>query len=340
MSSLRHFITTAAILAAVTGWATGTDSVARFDFMPEISGALRARYEIQTHNGMNKFSLRNARVKLAGKIMPIIDYYLQADLCNNGKMVFLDGWGRFRLPFGLDVKAGQFRVPFGVDPHRGPGNYIFANRSFIGRDICNLRLAGLSLTYTIPHTGLKLETGVFNTTSISDYNTWTHDKTFAVKATLSAGDFNISGGYLTQKPDDVRLNMADAGITFTRGRWLAEAEYMLKHYDGDSFKNCHAYNAFVNYTMPLRKCLFNAISVQARADGSTAHSTGISHDDGLLHADFPYRNRVTIGTTASYIYKHLRCDIRLNYENYFYHSDYTVTDDRNDRVVAELVIVF
>ncbi|MCM1033671.1 MAG: OprO/OprP family phosphate-selective porin [Odoribacter sp.] len=319
-----------------------TDSITPLNYIPQIGGVLRARWEMLTNGGdaANKFALRNARVNMRGKIARPIDYYVQVDLCNNGKMQFLDGWARFSMFETLRIKAGQFRIPFGVDPFRGPGNYIFSNRSFIGRYIDNYRAVGLSVSYTLPAIPLLAEIGVFNPTPITDHVTWTTHKSFAAKLTYDCGYFDIATGFQTIEPSLTRINMADFAITFNSGRWLAEAEYMYLHYTGDSFDNVHAYNIYASYEMPVRLSVFRTLSVQARADGSTPYSTGAFNDEGILCANYPARNRITVGGTLTYNYKRLRCDIRLNYEKYLYHSGQNRSGFEDDKIGAELVVAF
>lgn len=330
----------ASILSLTAAFAAFAGESDKVDYIPKIGGAIRARWEIETADGYNRFALRNARVKLRGNIARPVQYYLQADLCNQGKMQFLDGWVRLNAFTGFNVQAGQFRIPFGVDPFRGPGSYVFANRSFIGRDIDNIRAVGVKASYIIPGTGLTVEGGVFSPGTITDHSKWTRQKAFASKAVWNVGDFSIATGFQSIIPDSIRINMADAAITFRHGRVTAEAEYMYKHYTGDAFSPCHAYNVWADYAIPLHKGLFNRLSFQGRIDGSTAHSSGIRDADGHLKADQPYRNRFTVGSTIAYIKAPMKCELQLNYEKYLYHSDYDAPRGRGDKIVAELIVTF
>ena len=78
-----------------------------FSYVPEIHGALRTRYEMDLDGDGSRFQVRNARVSLAGKIAPTIDYFAQTDLCDRGKMKILDAWGRIGIVRGLAFQAGQ-----------------------------------------------------------------------------------------------------------------------------------------------------------------------------------------------------------------------------------------
>lgn len=322
--------------------AENNDSVKKekIPYLPKVGGVLRARWEMETDGGLNRFELRNARVNLSGRIGEPIDYYLQADFCDEGKIKFLDGWVRLRPFKGLFVQAGQFRMPFGVDPFRGPATYLFANRSFIGRYICNVRAVGVKAGYSIPWLPLAVEAGVFNPTSITDHTVWTHQKSYAAKAVLTAGDFSIATGVQSLVPDSVRINLADVAVTYHNGGWLAEAEYMYKHYTGSAHPACHSVNAVVDYGRAVRAGIFNWWSVQGRFDMQTAHSSGARGDDGRLYATQPSRRRITVGSTLSYILPAIHCDLRVNYEKYFYNHGEIIPAGADDKLVAEIVLKF
>jgi len=335
---LRIIATLISILSIVA--ASATESADEVSYVPKAGGVMRARWEIETADGYNRFAVMNARVYLKGNIAKPISYFVHTDLCDQGKIKFLDAWIRFDAFSGFVFQAGQFRIPFGVDPFRGPGSYIFVNRSFIGRDLDNIRAVGVKAGYEIPGTPLSVEAGVFSPGVITDHSKWTNQKTFASKAVCNLGMFSIAAGYQSIVPDSVRINMADAAVTFRYGRISAEAEYMYKHYTNGSFKPCHAYNAWVDYSLPLNKVLFNRLSFQGRVDGSTVHSSGMRNADGILVADQPYRNRITLGSSLAYVQKPIKCELKLNYEKYFYHSGYIIPQGRGDKIVAELVVKF
>ncbi len=319
-----------------------TDSVAarEVNYMPEFGAAIRARWEMETDGGLNRFMLRNARVSVAGHIAAPVDYFLQADLCDCGKMKFLDGWVRLAISGGFRFQAGQFRMPFGVDICRGPGNYLFANRSFIGRDMCNFRAVGFKASCEVPGTPLTVEAGVFNPGTISDHTPWTHEKAYAGRAVLALGDFRLSGGVMSVIPDSVRINMLDAAVAYDNQRWHAEAEYLYEHYTGGNHRPCHGAVAFVDYTMPVRAGVFNQCSFQGRFDVMTDHSDGTRDGSGALATDDPARRRVTVGATLTRVVSSHHFDFRVNYEKYFYNSGVTPPAGRGDKIVAELVLKF
>ncbi len=316
---------------------------AKVNYIPQIHGALRTRYEMDIDAKSSRFQVRNARVTLAGQVAPSIDYFVQTDLCDRGKMKILDAWGRIGITRGLAFQAGQFRLPFGTDCFRGPANYVFANRSFIGKQMCNVRGVGAKLAYTLPLAqgqSLSLEGGAFNPTAMADHEVWVKELSYAAKVAYSIDNVKIATGMQSITPDSVRTNLWGASVTWTPGRWTLEGEYMHKHYTRKAHRAAQGWVVWADYALPVKAGVFNRASFQARWDGMTPHSDARRDSDGLLSTTHQARNRITAGATLTYAYKAVRCDIRLDYEKYFYHSGATVAAGDGDKICAEMVIRF
>lgn len=325
---------------SVASSASSEERVDDFSLVPEIHGVLRTRYEMETADCEGRFQVRNARVSLTGKVAPVISYYVQVDACDRGKMKFLDAWGRFDLSKEFIFQAGQFREPFGVDNFRGPGSYYFANRSFIGKTICNVRGVGAKFGYFSKKIPLTAEAGMFNSESIADHEVWSKKPAFASKVSYGIGGFTFVTGFQSLRPYDTRMNLIDGAVTWKNSGWIVEGEYMYTHYTNESADACHAYNVFTSKSFPVKAGIFNMASVEARFDGHTAHSDGSAGDDGLLRYTSPSRNRITVGGTLTYKYKSVHADIRLNYEKYMYHHDVNAQQGAGDKIVAELIVKF
>ena len=324
--------------------ATSKDSTTtKVNYIPEIHGVVRGRFEASTAQGDHyRFQVRNARLNISGKIASFADYYLQADFCDRGQIKMLDAWARLWATKEIGVQAGQFRMPFGVDPFRGPASYYFANRSFIGKQMCNYRAVGAKVSWNPSKLPITLEAGIFNPGTIGDHTPWRNTLTYSTKLTAKWDNLTFATGFQSIKPEYVRANVIDAAITWSANRWIVEGEYMYKHYVNNHHKPAHAYNIFANYTMPIRTKFFNQLSFQGRFDGLTDHSTAILDDStNQLTTNHPSRNRITIGSTISYVRsKKLHLDIRLNYENYFYHHGHTPAVENDDKITAEVVFSF
>ena len=353
----RYILTYA--LLALTGFITpayatdNEDSEAWKEYVPKITGVIRARYEVATENGMGRFQVRNARLQVQGNVGPVFDYYINTDFCDRGKVKILDAWGQGHLGYGVSVRLGQFRQPFGMDSFLGPTTYLFNNRSFIGKYMSNVRAVGAQVQYTATGFPATVAAGIFNPKDMSDHSEWTHQYAYAARLILSPGPLKLYTGIQSEIPDSVRFNLWNLGAHLEVGQLTLEAEYMNEHYTNQAHKACHGWLAVANYYVPVKWGDFNRISFQARFDGMTGYSTGkrsavtTTGSDGVekteykLITDQPGRNRLTVGTTlSSIIAKRLFTDIRLNYEKYFYRHDAVYDPTDGDRLSLELILSF
>lgn len=311
-----------------------TDSIS---YVPQVHGVVRTRWEIETESGKSHFQVRHARVSLEGNAAPFLSYYVHADFCDKGSIKFLDGYLKANLTKGLYVQAGQFRMPFGVETFRAPTNYYFANRAFMQKEMCNYRRVGAKVQYNVPFvvTPLTLEAGAFNNASITDHTKWSTHYAFSGKATLKLGQFQITGGAMGIRPENTRLYLYDAAVTWQNANFYAAAEFMNEHYGHSRYSDSQSYVAFVDYHRPVNKKFFNQWSVQGRFDGITKHWDGL--DSSTL---LPSRQRITLGGTVTWKYKALFVDARLNYEKYFYQKNVKTPEGLGDKVVVELVARF
>lgn len=311
-------------------------------YIPEIHGTVRAKYEYEPSEGKGRFEVRNARVSVEGKIIPIVGYKAEIDLSDEGSIKMLDAYVRLQPVMPLKLTVGQMRVPFTIDAHRSPHLQYFANRSFIAKQVGNVRDVGGAVGWTfdgkIPVT---LEGGIFNGSGLTNQkNFWTDDYNFSFKAqALFARQFNVTLSCQRANAGDINTMMYDAGAYWDNGRWHIEAEYLRKHYAHDSFSAVNAIDAFAAYRLPLRKGL-TAISFLGRYDYMSDHNSGGRDDNGSLTVDDPERHRITGGLTFSLGKKNLQADIRLNYEQYFYNRDATPSISEHSKFVLELVAHF
>ena len=324
------------------------DDGEKVDRTPKLHGTIRGKYEYQTEEGEGRFQVRNARVSLDGKLTKIVSYKAEIDLSDEGKIKMLDAYTRLRPVRGLDFTIGQMRVPFTIDAHRSPHMQYFANRSFIAKQVGNVRDVGATLGYSF-NVGfpIKLEAGMFNGSGLTDQKDfWTSNINFSAKAQffLPRG-FNITLSTQKIKPDNVSVMMYDAGAYYHAHGWHVEAEYLYKHYGNNAFDAVHSVDAFVSYDIPLRKCLFTKISPLVRYDYMSDHSDGMRYLDGkedaagqLVINDYQ-RSRLTGGVTFSLDLPFVS-DIRLNYEKYFYRDGAIAKPSERDKIVVEFMTRF
>lgn len=246
------------------------------------------------------------------------------------------------------LTIGQMRVPFTIDAHRSPHQQYFANRSFIAKQVGNIRDVGAKAGYNF-RMGFPvvIEAGLYNGSGLTDQKDyWTKGINFSAKmqAMLPVG-LNVVLSAQKIKPEATDIMMYDAGLNFHRRGWVVEAEYLYKHYDDGAFKPVHAVDAFVNYGIAMKKGCFTKISPLLRYDHMTDHSDGHRYLDGkkdeggsLIVNDYR-RSRVTGGVTLS-LDKPFVSDIRINYEKYFYATGAIAKPSERDKIVIEVVTHF
>lgn len=316
----------------------------KIDYVPKIHGVIRTRWEGEfAHDGEDfhqRFQVRNARLLVEGNVFSNVGYYVRIDACDRGKMKILDAWVRWAIDRHWRVQAGQFRIPFGTDCFRGPGSYYFANRSFVGKYLLNIRQVGAKVGYYGTKIPLTVEAGMFNATPMTDHEPWQDAMDYAVKATYKLGNVTLASSFASVEPYGVRMNVISESATWQWDRIIVEGEYVNKHYTNHAHDAVDGWNVFGSYALPLHKSVFNQLSFQARYDGMLAHSTGKPDSDGLLPTDDPRRHRITVGSQLAYVKKPLKALIRLNYEHYFYGSGTPAPQGESNKVVAELVVTF
>lgn len=319
------------------------------DLTPKVHGTIRGKYEYQPEDGEGRFQVRNARVSIEGDVTKTVSYKAEIDLSDEGQIKMLDAYTRLKPVRGLNFTIGQMRVPFTIDAHRSPHQQYFANRSFIAKQVGNVRDVGATLGYSfnvgIP---ITLEAGMFNGSGLTNQKDfWTDNVNFSAKAQLFfPRGFNLTLSTQKIKPEDVSVMMYDAGAYYHAHGWHVEAEYLYKHYEDEAFKAVHAVDAFVSYDIPLRKCFFKKISPLVRYDFMSDHSDGMRYNSdgdedkaGSLITNDYQRSRVTGGVTFSLSLPFVS-DIRLNYEKYFYREGAIAHPSEKDKFVIEFMTRF
>ncbi len=326
----------------------------------KIGGTIRGKYEYQTGDRKGRFEVRTARVNVSGSVNTAVAYKAEIDLCDEGKIKMLDAYVLLSPWRSLKFTIGQMRVPFTIDAHRSPHQQYFANRSFIAKQVGNVRDVGARLGYTF-HVGFPIiaEAGIYNGSGLTNQKDfWTNNVNFSAKVQLLL-PFGLNTVLSAQrvKPENVAIMMYDAGLTFHRKNFIAEAEYLYKRYAHGAFSPVHAFNSFACYTIQLPKqsdgkprYFFSGVSPLIRFDFMSNHSDGKAYsvesagaepatEVGKLIVNDYKRGRLTGGVTFS-IDKPFVSDIRLNYEKYFYGHDATPKPSEKDKIVIEFMTHF
>lgn len=335
--------------AAVPSFAQQEEKDAK-KYLPHIHGTIRSKYEYQTEEGEGRFEVRNARVSVDGNVSSHVSYKAEIDLSDEGSIKMLDAYTRLNWLSTGKFTIGQMRVPFTIDAHRSPHQQYFANRSFIAKQVGNVRDVGATVGYTFnPGFPITLEGGIFNGSGLTNQkNFWTKNINFSAKAQMFIPHgFNLTLSVQKIKPENVGVMMYDAGAYWQAHGWHIEAEYLFKHYDHNAFQNVHAFNSFVSYDIPIRKGLLRCVTPLVRFDYMGDHSDGKASEttdasgakvSRLVINDYQ-RSRLTGGVTLS-LNKPFISDIRLNYEKYFYREGAVAKTSEKDKLVIEFMTRF
>lgn len=329
----KYLILIAACTCAIAAQAQETD------YTPHIHGTVRAKWEYQPEENLNRFEMRNARVSIDGQLLPVVSYKAEIDLSDEGAIKMLDAYTRLKLGRAASFTIGQMRVPFTIDAHRSPHQQYFANRSFIAKQAGNVRDVGLTLACRF-RAGfpVTLEGGLYNgkATLTDQKSQWHTGVSYSAKATLQPLPA-LRAVLSTQsiKPSACRIWLQDAGLSYDDGRLHIEGEYLYKHYADGIFKDVHAVDAFVSYAIPA-KGLLHRIALLGRYDYMSDHYDGKSETVAIT--DYQ-RSRVTGGVTLS-LAKPFVSDIRINYEKYFYREGAAPNLGEQDKFVIEFMTRF
>lgn len=314
-------------------------AVSAQDYKPQLHGILRGKYEYQPDMKASRFEVRNARISVNGSLPLRSSYKLEIDLSDEGKIVMKDAWAGINPWRTLQITVGQQRLPFTIDAHRNPQAQYFANRSFIAKQVGDVRDVGLLLGYTFGPWA-ALQGGLFNGSNMENEKTaWHKDWNFSSRLML----YPLSGLCLSGSVQrtgskgnrDVHYTSFDAGAYYERRGLHLEAEYLHKRYDRCLYPVCHSVDAMAIYCQTLKKekCFLQDLSYMARYDYMGDHS------DGTAPATDALRHRLTLGLTLGVRNKYFPTAVRLNYEKYWYpHGG--AKESEQDKIVAELALKF
>ena len=318
----------------------------------KLSGILRGKYEYQPELSASRFEVRNARLAASGKLLSRSEYKMEIDLCDESEIKMKDAWVRL-LPYKtLRLTVGQQRMPFSIDAHRNPSAQYFANRSFIAKQVGDMRDVGFQVGYDFLDADqrkvLSVDAGVFNGSNLNNQKTaWFKSPGYSARIQY----FPVSGFALIPSVQHQQIAEGEASYTsydigsyYESKGWHIEAEFLHKVFADNAFDDCNAVDAMVIYKQKFRKKegFIEGVSYLGRYDYMQDHSSGKSGFEPeslqLMMTDAE-RHRMTLGLTFSVRNKFFPTDIRLNYEKYWYPND-GAKESEQDKLVCELMIKF
>ncbi|MGM9802560.1 MAG: porin [Muribaculaceae bacterium] len=321
-------------------------------YMPKLHGILRGKYEYQPDLDAGRFEVRNARLSVEGALPLSSSYKLEVDLCDESAIKMKDAWVRIMPVSTLRVSIGQQRMPFSIDAHRNPSAQFFANRSFIAKQVGDMRDVGVLVGYDFLNSAnkrvLAVDAGIFNGSNLDNQKTaWHSDWNYSARLQW----FPIKGLAIVPSVQHqaianrtVHYTSLDLGAYYQFSGFHLEAEYLHKSYSNNAFSDCHAINAMAIYKQTLQRGYLQSISYLLRFDKMGKHSSGkdgfSQENPSVLAVTDDARNRFTAGITLSVRNKYFPTDLRFNYEKYHYRHNSTPKESEQDKLVVELMIRF
>ena len=314
------------------------------DYLPDVYGTFRGKYEYNTVEDDHLFQVRNARVGLQGEVGKWIDYKAEVDLSDRGKMRTLDAWVGLSLIPQLKLTCGQMRAPFGIDMHRGPHKRYFANRSFIYKKMCNNRDVGVKLGFKpkgdIP---FIFDLGLFSGSGITDQTEAKKNLIFSGRLQyVPCNNYNLTLSMQRTRPSIVNVYTYGLGSYYEFRNWHIEAEGIYTHYANHAFGDVWGVNSilFYNWWFKQSSTPLERISFLGRYEYMDKYAKGKLDEDGKLAMTDDARQRITGGVTLGLNIAPCKAEIRFNYEKYLYHDSAVVNPAEQDKLVVELMVRF
>lgn len=319
-------------------------------YMPQLHGVLRGKFEYEPDLNAGRFEVRNARLSANGKLPLCSEYKIEIDLCDEGEIKMKDAWVRVIPWQTLRLSIGQQRMPFSIDAHRNPMARYFSNRSFIAKQVGDMRDVGFIAGYDFmgkkQRKAASLDAGIFNGSNLDNQKSaWFTSPCYSVRLQCYPVDgLALVPSVQHQQIADRQASYTslDMGAYYERKGWHVEAEFLHKMYAKNAFRDCNAMNFMLLYNQKLKndKYLVEKITYRGRSDYMQDHSSGKSGmENGLLTMTDAERHRLTIGVTFSLRNPYFPTELRLDYEKYWYPHD-GAKESEMDKLVCELMIRF
>lgn len=310
------------------------------DYSPKFSGYVRAWYQADFATDQGAYSVKQARLGIAGAVNEYASYKLLVDFTRLGKLtsttttvngvkvvngvsanfsdVLLDAMATITPFSNFDITAGQFKVPFSSDNLKSDQNHEFANRPLLTNVSPNIRDIGFIMTYKIKgDVNAELVAGSFNGSGL---NKTENDRSldYSLRAVLTpVKDLNFFANYYGGKVTGADQNFLGFGANYKYSAFLFDAEYAQKILSGvTSDLKGNSYFALVTYNLPIGGGFLKEIIPGFRYE---MYDPNTDRDDNEI-------GRMTFGLTFEFA-KITFAHFRINYEKFDY-KDGTTNPDK------------
>jgi hypothetical protein len=320
---------------AAFSFSSETDSTAYPSF--KFDGTLKNKFEYVPEVGTSRFSVRNSRLGVSGKIFPMVDYRAQVELSSEGKFQVLDLSGSIKPYEGLSFTLGQTSIPIYNSYTTNPGTMMFANRTFLAKYYGGTRDIGFLTKYDFDALQIPMsaEFGIFNSNVINS-PTWRDKLSYAAR--ISFGD--MKGFRSTFKvydyPNSPEIHhfMYGADLRYEGKNWKVETEAMKRDDKVNNDKDLFAYYLQGAYSFKLKEnYLFKNIMPAVRYDFIDQIA------DNKIDV-----SRLTFGLGFGLGKKAFSSLLRIDYEWYFKNNQLDFLNQYEemdaDKLTVELVYIF
>ena len=349
-------------------------------YIPKIDGSVKAKVELSLYDGEYRFNVRNSRFGVSGLVSPRMNYRMQVDFNNEGKVSILDSYIGYTVG-GFNIQLGQQQYHFSSDLDRGPSTNMFANRSFLSKYLTGYygselsgsdskmfvktlgsRDLGVMTTYNFQHLNVPLMVylGAFNGSGINNPE-W--GKSVNVVTRLEYGwqtglraavsYYNGSAprhkqvveedGTKVEKTVNPKMNMFGCELRYVRGGFFIEGEYARRYLRDLSGRDNVLTAALVHsyYKFILPERSFaHHIAPIVRWD----MGNNVDYLNTVTGKREGFNaNRITAGVNIGFGEKWIKSELRLNYEKYLLKerpSDFSKNKLLQDKFTLEVVATF
>ncbi|MCC8036213.1 MAG: hypothetical protein LIO77_09850 [Rikenellaceae bacterium] len=358
--------------------AEGADSVevSGVSYIPEVFGAVKAKFETSLYDGSHRFNVRNSRIGVRGHASPRMKYAIQIDFSNEGKLSILDSYVTYYTD-RFEATLGQQQYRFSTDLDRGPNTSIFSNRSFLakflttyytttyngshtGHTVSSIgsRDLGALVRYRLPKVPARINFGLFNGSGTNNPE-WDNKINIVTKLELgrplgfhgalghynghtpaSTKVFHEADGTVSVVEHTQRMRLWGAELSYSAENFTIESEYAQRRLRMDGLRLMHTAHVQGYYQFHLPKSkVMEYIAPVGRWD--IGENIEFADTDGLL--DIFSANRATVGVNFGFTGKIVGSELRLQFEKYFVNrrpGDFSRNQLLQDKVTLEIVATF
>ncbi len=329
-----------------------TDSTKKeVDYKPQIEGIVKVKFEQSLYSGDARFNVRNSRFGLRGNVSENMNYRMQVEFNNEGKISVLDAYAAYQLPI-VSFSLGQQRYAFSTDLGRSPAHNIFANRTFVAkyittyidttgtivRTLGSRDIGGLFTVNLDRWVPMALKFGVFNGDGINNPN-WQDHLNVSLRAEYGKkeGLQAAASYYFGDTPYKQQIHMWNGELRYVNKKFTIDSEVAQRTFEQNGSHTLTAMFVQGFYAFDLKPNIFaKYIAPTLRYDYmKNSIYEGVSQDFNA--------QRVSMGINFGMTPKLFKGEFRINFEKYILSQSPAaiyIGELLHDKFTLEMVVSF